>query len=111
MATIVAEPFDLEFDPETTALIIIDMQRDFVYPGGFGEALGNDTSLLLAVPPTQRVLRRPRRGLLCCTRARATARPVGLPAGQTDRGGRDLDRGRRADGPHPGARREGPRHH
>jgi nicotinamidase-related amidase len=52
-----AEPFDLAFDPATTALIIIDMQRDFVLPGGFGEALGNDTSLLLAaVEPTKRVL-------------------------------------------------------
>jgi hypothetical protein len=33
---------------ETTALVIIDMQRDIVLPGGFGEKLGNDTSLLLA---------------------------------------------------------------
>ena len=58
MATIKAEPFDLEFDPKTTALVIIDMQRDFVLPGGFGEALGNDTSLLLsAVEPTERALK------------------------------------------------------
>jgi nicotinamidase-related amidase len=57
MASIVAEPFDLAFDPQSTALIVIDMQRDFVLPGGFGEKLGNDTSLLLAaVEPTQRVL-------------------------------------------------------
>ncbi len=34
------------FDPATTALVIIDMQRDFVEPGGFGETLGNDVSLL-----------------------------------------------------------------
>jgi hypothetical protein len=33
MATISAEPFDLDFDPATTALVIIDMQRDFVLPG------------------------------------------------------------------------------
>ncbi len=52
-----AEPYDFEFDPETTALLMIDFQRDFVYPGGFGESLGNDTSLLLkAVPPAVRVL-------------------------------------------------------
>jgi nicotinamidase-related amidase len=57
MASIVAEPFDLVFDKQSTALIVIDMQRDFVLPGGFGEKLGNDTSLLLAaVEPTQRVL-------------------------------------------------------
>jgi len=57
VARIHAEPFDVDFDPDTTALLIIDMQRDFVLPGGFGEALGNDTSLLLAaVEPTRRVL-------------------------------------------------------
>ena len=55
--SIKAEPFPLSFDEATTALLIIDMQRDFVLPGGFGEKLGNDTSLLLAaVEPTQRVL-------------------------------------------------------
>ena len=48
MSIIQAEPFPLEFDTATTALVIIDMQRDFVLPGGFGEKLGNDTSLLLA---------------------------------------------------------------
>ena len=52
-----AEPYKFEFDPATTALVMIDFQRDFVYPGGFGESLGNDTSLLLkAVPPAVRVL-------------------------------------------------------
>jgi nicotinamidase-related amidase len=52
-----AEPFELPFDTRTTALVIIDMQRDFVLPGGFGEKLGNDTSLLLAaVEPARRVL-------------------------------------------------------
>ena len=52
-----AEPYDFEFDPKTTALVMIDFQRDFVYPGGFGESLGNDTSFLLkALPPAARVL-------------------------------------------------------
>jgi nicotinamidase-related amidase len=52
-----AEPYEFEFDPKTTALLIIDMQRDFVLPGGFGEALGNDvTPLQAAVAPTRRVL-------------------------------------------------------
>ncbi|MDH3739859.1 MAG: cysteine hydrolase, partial [Alphaproteobacteria bacterium] len=41
-----AEPYALTFDPQSTALIIIDMQRDFLEPGGFGELLGNDVSLL-----------------------------------------------------------------
>jgi len=57
MATVQAEPYEFEFDPATTALMIIDMQRDFVDPGGFGEALGNDVSLLRkAIAPTKQVL-------------------------------------------------------
>ena len=52
-----AEPYPFQFDLATTALVIIDMQRDFVEPGGFGETLGNDVSLLQAViPPLQNVL-------------------------------------------------------
>jgi nicotinamidase-related amidase len=52
-----AEPYALEFDPQTTALLIIDMQRDFVMPGGFGEALGNDvTPLQATLAPTRKVL-------------------------------------------------------
>ena len=52
-----AEPYELEFDPRTTALLVIDMQRDFVEPGGFGEALGNDVTPLQAViGPCRRML-------------------------------------------------------
>jgi nicotinamidase-related amidase len=52
-----AEPYDFDFDPKTTALLIIDMQRDFVEPGGFGEALGNDVSILRkTIAPTKQVL-------------------------------------------------------
>jgi nicotinamidase-related amidase len=52
-----AEPYDFEFDPGRTALLVIDMQRDFVEPGGFGEQLGNDVSQLRRViPPLQRLL-------------------------------------------------------
>ncbi len=52
-----AEPYEFEFDPATTALVIIDMQRDFVEPGGFGEALGNDVTPLQAViAPCRRML-------------------------------------------------------
>ena len=47
-----ALPFAFDFDPASTALIVIDMQRDFVEPGGFGAALGNDVSLLQAIIPT-----------------------------------------------------------
>jgi nicotinamidase-related amidase len=47
-----AQPSPFTFDAAHTALIVIDMQRDFVEPGGFGEALGNDVSLLASIVPT-----------------------------------------------------------
>lgn len=53
MAKIVAQPYDYELPDEGgVALIIIDMQRDFLEPGGFGEALGNDVKRLQAIAPT-----------------------------------------------------------
>jgi len=66
MATVQAEPYEFAFAPSTAALVIIDMQRDFVDAGGFGELLGNDVSLLRkAIAPTKRVLDAAReRGLL-----------------------------------------------
>jgi nicotinamidase-related amidase len=47
-----ANPFAFRFDPATTALVIIDMQRDFIEHGGFGETLGNDVTRLQAIVPT-----------------------------------------------------------
>jgi nicotinamidase-related amidase len=46
-----AQPFAYDFDVAHTALVIIDMQRDFIEPGGFGETLGNKVSLLAAIVP------------------------------------------------------------
>ena len=52
-----AQPYPFDFEQATTALVIIDMQRDFVEPGGFGETLGNDVGLLQSVvPPLRKVL-------------------------------------------------------
>ncbi|PKP62378.1 MAG: cysteine hydrolase [Alphaproteobacteria bacterium HGW-Alphaproteobacteria-8] len=47
-----AEPFDFPLDRAAVGLIVIDMQRDFIEPGGFGAALGNDVTRLQAVVPT-----------------------------------------------------------
>jgi biuret amidohydrolase len=47
-----ALPAPFVFNPQHTALVIIDMQRDFIEPGGFGESLGNDVSLLAQIVPT-----------------------------------------------------------
>lgn len=51
MPIIRAAPFDYDFPMGRLALIVIDMQRDFVEPGGFGESLGNDVSRLQAIVP------------------------------------------------------------
>lgn len=51
MAEIAAEPFPFHFKPETLALVVIDMQRDFAEPGGFGASLGNDVSRVQAIVP------------------------------------------------------------
>ncbi|HYQ16512.1 MAG TPA: isochorismatase family cysteine hydrolase, partial [Polyangiaceae bacterium] len=55
--TVEAEPEPIAFDPKKTAVVMIDMQRDFLEPGGFGETLGNDVSLLKrAVGPCKALL-------------------------------------------------------
>jgi nicotinamidase-related amidase len=67
MAEIVgALPFGFTFDPSTTAVVVIDMQRDFIEEGGFGAALGNDVTVLQAIVPT-------------VGRLIAAARTAGLP--------------------------------
>ena len=53
---IAARPFMFSLVPNRAALIVIDMQRDFIEPGGFGAALGNDVSLLQAAVAPTRVL-------------------------------------------------------
>ena len=70
-----AEPAPIAFDPARAALVIIDMQRDFIELGGFGESLGNDVSLLrAAVGP--------------CAIALAAARATGMPVIHTREGHR-----------------------
>ena len=56
MAIILAQPFDFQFSLKNVALIVIDMQRDFAEPGGFGESLGNDVAPIQAIVPNVRRL-------------------------------------------------------
>src|SRR5512134_1860474 len=84
-----AEPYPLEFDPAATALLIIDMQRDFVEPGGFGEMLGNDVSLLRSsIEPCKRVLEAARKAGLFVIHTREGHRPdlADLPDAKKKRG-------------------------
>jgi nicotinamidase-related amidase len=70
-----AEPVPVSIDTASTALLLIDMQRDFLEPGGFGAALGNDVShLQAAVAPCRAVL--------------AAVRLVGMPVIHTREGHR-----------------------
>jgi nicotinamidase-related amidase len=52
MIPVDATPFPFPLVPGHTALVVIDMQRDFVEPGGFGASLGNDVTRLQAIIPT-----------------------------------------------------------
>lgn len=57
MSRLNAQPEALDLDWSRTALVVIDMQRDFLEPGGFGASLGNDVSLLrAAIAPCQALL-------------------------------------------------------
>src|SRR5438477_4994273 len=87
--TIHAEPGPLEIDPARTAIVMIDMQRDFLEPGGFGETLGNDVSLLAAVVgPCRRLLAVARRREMLVIHTREGHRPdlSDAPRAKVERG-------------------------
>ncbi len=52
MIDVAAQPFVFPLDPEHVALVVIDMQRDFLEPGGFGATLGNDLTPVREIVPT-----------------------------------------------------------
>jgi nicotinamidase-related amidase len=87
--TVPAAPGPFQFAPEHTALLVIDMQRDFVEPGGFGETLGNDVSLLRTViPPLRQVLAASRAAGMTVIHTREGHRPdlTDCPPAKLNRG-------------------------
>ena len=89
MALIEAEPYPFDFAPTHAALMIIDMQRDFLEPGGFGESLGNDVRLLRrTIAATRALLAAARAAGLTVIHTREGHRPdlADLPAAKKMRG-------------------------
>ena len=93
MQAIQADPFAFPFERDSLGLIIIDMQRDFVEPGGFGASIGNDVSRLGAIAPTvARLLAGFRRARLPVIHTRECHKPdlSDLPYAKRDRGTPEL---------------------
>jgi biuret amidohydrolase len=88
-----AEPEALAIDVDRTAVVIIDMQRDFLEPGGFGETLGNDVSLLgAAVKPCAALLEMARARHMLVVHTREGHRPdlSDAPRAKVERGAPNL---------------------
>jgi biuret amidohydrolase len=88
-ANIAAQPAPVAVDPARCALVIIDMQRDFLEPGGFGEALGNDVSQLRKiVAPLRALLGAARDARLTVIHTREGHRPdmTDAPRAKVERG-------------------------
>lgn len=89
MAVIAAEPFAFPLDAGSIALVVIDMQRDFAEPGGFGESLGNDVGRIARiVPDVKRLIEGFRRAGLPVIHTMECHRPdlSDLPPAKRDRG-------------------------
>jgi nicotinamidase-related amidase len=91
--TIDALPEPMTLDPARTAVVVIDMQRDFIEPGGFGASLGNDVSLLrAAIAPCQALLAGARAAGLLVIHTREGHRPdlSDAPRAKLERGAPSL---------------------
>ncbi len=87
--TVEATPGPFPLPPGRVALVVIDMQRDFLLPGGFGETLGNDVGqLTVVIPPLQRVLAAARAAGMMIIHTREGHRPdlTDLPPAKQRRG-------------------------
>jgi biuret amidohydrolase len=87
---IAAQPYEYSLDLRSAALLIIDMQRDFLEPGGFGAILGNDVSQLRrTIEPNQALLKawRTAGGLVIHTREGHRPDLTDLPPAKKIRGG------------------------
>jgi nicotinamidase-related amidase len=88
-----AEPEALAIDVDRTAVVMIDMQRDFLEPGGFGETLGNDVSLLAAaIQPCAALLEMARARHMLIVHTREGHRPdlSDAPRAKVERGAPNL---------------------
>jgi biuret amidohydrolase len=89
VTTVDAEPEPISIVPARTAVVIIDMQRDFLEKGGFGESLGNDVALLsAAIEPCRAVLAAARRREMLVVHTREGHRPdlSDAPRAKVERG-------------------------
>jgi nicotinamidase-related amidase len=89
MVQVDAEPYAFEFEPRQACLLLIDMQRDFLEPGGFGAVLGNDVDhLRRTIEPARQVLGAARRAGLTIIHTREGHRAdlSDLPAAKRARG-------------------------
>jgi len=87
--TVQAEPEAISFEPARTAFVMIDFQRDFMEPGGFGETLGNDVSLLAkAVKPARALIEAARKLKMLVVHTREGHRPdmADAPPAKVERG-------------------------
>jgi biuret amidohydrolase len=93
LIAVAAEPEAISIETEKTAIVVIDMQRDFLEPGGFGETLGNDVSLLQkAIKPIQALLAAGRRSGVLVIHTREGHRPdlTDAPKAKLERGAPSL---------------------
>lgn len=93
MTDIKAMPFAFPLKRDQVALIVIDMQRDFAEPGGFGETLGNDVShVSVIVPDVRRLIDGFRQAGLPVIHTQECHRPdlSDLPQAKRDRGNPSL---------------------